>query len=154
MEKQTDKKEELIADSLNAILANEFALFTKTLNYHWNVSGPRFHSIHTFLEQLYNEELSIMDELAERIRTIGYRPLSSVKEIQSEMKLTEHPGKFPETTGMLNELSEDNLYIQNQIKDCLGFVDSWKCDPGTEDFLVGLLQKHEKMRWMLRTHIE
>jgi starvation-inducible DNA-binding protein len=76
-----------IVECLNAVLANEYSLFTKTLNYHWNITGPRFHSLHTFLEGQYQELLLIMDEVAERVRVLDERPISTIKGMVSHMEI-------------------------------------------------------------------
>lgn len=142
-----------IVKDLNSVLANEFGIFTKTLNYHWNVTGPRFHSLHQFLETHYKDLLVIMDEVAERARIIHGRPLSTAQELREAMRVEEHPGSFPSANEMLADLMKDHSNQQMVIKKILAKED-FGDDPGTEDFLVGLLQKHEKMTWMLRSHLE
>ncbi len=141
-------------EMLNSLLANEYTLFTKTLNFHWNITGPRFHSLHTFLETQYKELLETMDDLAERIRILGSRPLSTVKEMERESHINENPQEYPKAEEMLKELLYDNQSIQRQIKLFLQGETFLKNDPGTEDFLVSLLQKHEMTSWMLKSHLQ
>jgi len=140
-------------DFLNQMLSNEFALFTKTLNYHWNVTGPRFHSLHTFLEEQYRGQLEVMDDIAERIRTLGETPYSTVEKLQSAMSVKERNGKNMSSSEMIEDLFTTNLNIQEDIKEKVR-KDHFNDDPGTEDFLVGLLQKHEMMSWMLKSHLD
>src|SRR5690606_28829488 len=74
-------------EHMNSLLANEFSLFTKTLNYHWNVTGPHFLAIHKFLDDHYHSLLEVMDETAERIRALGGFPIGTIKEFHREMSL-------------------------------------------------------------------
>lgn len=141
-------------DMLNSLLANEYTLFTKTLNFHWNVTGPRFHSLHNFLEEQYKELLGYMDEIAERVRILGSRPISTVIEMEQESHISEKPMEYPKSEEMLRVLLLDNQSIQRQIKIFLQNNSSLKNDPGTEDFLVGLLQKHEMTSWKLKSHLQ
>ncbi len=144
-------------DFLNHLLANEYALFTKTLNYHWSVTGPRFKSLHTFLEGHYESLLAMMDGLAERVRVLGERPIGTVKEMKSVMDIDEMTGKDLSANEMLADLYSTHMNIQESIK---GFVKKdnadkiFESDPGTEDHLVGLLQKHEMMSWMIKSHLD
>ncbi len=140
--------------ALNNLLANEYALFTKTLNYHWNITGPRFHSLHTFLEGQYKDLLTVMDDIAERIRIIGETPHSTVKKLAGAMDLSEKNGAGLSSNEMINDLFESNMILQEEIKDITKKEELFKEDPGTEDFLVGLLQKHEMMSWMLKSHLD
>lgn len=142
-----------VVDALNGLLANEYSLFTKTLNYHWNITGKRFHALHTFLGTEYRELLELMDEVAERVRILGHRPLSTVSEMLSVTTLHESPGRVPSADKMLNDLQEDHAEIQKYLKAVLQNEDLFEDDPSTEDFLIKILQKHEKTGWMLRSHI-
>jgi len=143
-----------ITETLNHILANEYALFTKTLNYHWNVTGPRFHSLHTFLDGQYRELLEIMDSLAERVRVLDATPYGTVKKMLAEMDLHEKSGKEHSANEMLKNLFSDNIKIQTLMKEAISHEDLFSQDPGTQDFLVGLLKQHEKMSWMLKSHLD
>lgn len=139
---------------LNHILANEYALFTKTLNYHWTVTGPRFKSLHTFLEGHYNSLLELMDGLAERVRILGETPIGTVKEMKSVMDIDEITGKKLSANEMLADLYSTHMNIQESVKEYLIDDDAFKADPGTEDHLVGVLREHEKMSWMIKSHLD
>ena len=141
-----------VVNCLNAVLANEYALFTKTLNYHWNITGPRFHALHVFLEGHYKELLMVMDEVAERVRVLNERPISTMKGMYSHTDLKEQE-KVPSAETMLQNLMEDHVTIQNQIKEMVMDDKKFEHDRGSEDLLVSLLRKHETMGWMLRSHI-
>tara|TARA_B100001971_G_scaffold215192_1_gene259860 strand:- start:113974 stop:114471 length:498 start_codon:yes stop_codon:yes gene_type:complete len=142
-----------ITDFLNNLLANEYALFTKTLNYHWNVTGPRFHSMHNFLEDQYKSLLTIMDDVAERVRVVGETPISTVSSLKNAMDITETNGERLSANDMLKDLFETHLMIQTSMKNLVKDESLFTDDPGTEDFLVGLLQTHEEMSWMIKSHL-
>jgi starvation-inducible DNA-binding protein len=139
-----------VIESLNHILANEFTLFTKTLNYHWNVTGPRFHSLHVFFETQYKALLTVMDEVAERVRMLGEAPVSTLREMRSDNTIIETPGEFMSADKMINDLLAGHVEIQRQIASALELD---QLDPGTEDFLTSLLRDHEKSSWMLKSHL-
>lgn len=138
---------------LNTILANEFSLFTKTLNYHWNITGPRFHSLHTFLEGHYRELLEIMDSVAERVRILDERPIGTIKQMYTETELHDSTEKPLLAEDMLKNLLKDHQLIKSQVKEVLADESLFKNEAGTHDFLVSLLQKHEMMAWMLKSHL-
>lgn len=138
---------------LNTLLANEYSLFTKTLNFHWNITGKRFHSLHQFLGAEYKDLLQIMDDVAERVRILGHRPLSTVSEMLSVTTLAESPGRVPSSDQMLNDLLTDHVAIQKFLRRALKSEGVFDNDPSTEDFLIGILKKHEKTGWMLRSHL-
>lgn len=138
--------------SLNAILGDEFGLFTKTLNYHWNIEGPRFHSLHTFLETSYRELLEVLDDVAERARMLGGPATGTVKNLLDHMSIKEKEGAHLSTNDMLTDLLNSHVHLEEEIKRIRN-SNNWEDDPGTEDFLIGLLRKHEKTSWMIRSHL-
>ncbi len=148
-----EKKEDRV-NVMNSLLANEYALFTKTLNYHWNVTGPRFHSIHEFLEGHYRELLEVIDDVAERIRKIGGNAIGTLSEMKVRSSIVERPNEYPETSHMISDLMSDHESIEIQIKAFIQGISDVEVDPGTEDFLTGLLKKHEEMSWMLKSNLE
>lgn len=143
-----------LVQEMNELLANEYLLFTKTLNYHWNMVGPRFYSLHVFLEGQYKQLLEMTDEVAERIRFLEGRPVSTLKEMKMEGSLPEEPGHFPASRQMLAELYEAHRDIDRQIAEILQTEGAGRPDPVTEDVLIGLLRRHQKMMWMLGSHLE
>ena len=147
-----EKKNDEVIDFMNSLLANEYLLFTKTLNYHWNFRGPRFASMHGFLGDHYNQLLTMMDDTAERIKVLGGLPLSTAKGLVQESIINESPGKVPSSSEMIALLLQDHHTIQQLIRNKVkGSDDFFSDDPGTEDFVTGLLQQHEKMSWMLKS---
>lgn len=150
---QTSSDENLVTE-LNRLLADEFALFTKTINFHWNIEGPRFNSLHEFLDDQYHDLLKITDSLAERIRMIGGYACGTLNEFKGMTRINEHPGQQPDTPAMLTQLIVDHERVRNHITSLLRPDDGVRLDPGTEDFLTGTLRKHEDMIWRLRSHFE
>jgi starvation-inducible DNA-binding protein len=147
------KESRRIVEGLNAVLANEYALFTKTLNYHWNMTGPRFHSLHTFLEGHYHELLAVMDDIAERVRILDDHPISTVHGMLERMEIKDGTDRTPSTEDMLRILLRDHTMIQGQLRELVGSAGLFAHDPGTQDLLTGTLQKHEKMGWMIKSHL-
>ena len=124
-----------IVFGLNSVLANEFSLFTKTLNYHWNITGPRFSSLHVFLGEQYNELLLMMDEVAERVRVLDERPVSTIKGMYSSMEIKDGEVKTP---------SKGNWkQIKGQLKEKWGKLtdDELTQAEGRTDFLAGKVQE-------------
>jgi starvation-inducible DNA-binding protein len=138
---------------LNNVLANEFSLFTKTLNYHWNITGPRFSSLRIFLGEQYNELLLMIDQVAERVRVLDERPVSTLKGMYSNMEIKDGEVKTPSTEMMLENLLMDHSTIQSQLKEIIMESKKIANDPGSEDLLISLLRKHEVMSWKLRSHL-
>lgn len=143
-----------VIEFLNTLLADEYTLFTKTLNYHWNLTGPQFLSLHKMLEEQYRNLLDTMDDVAERVRILGSYPLSTVSEMVNERTLSEKSNEDINAQQMLSNLYEDHTNIQLHLRDYLTSEESpLEKDPATEDFLVGLLKEHEMVGWKLKSHL-
>ncbi len=139
---------------LNRILSDEYVLYTKTRNYHWNVTGPDFSELHKFFEAQYEALDEIIDDTAERARALGGRALGSLKEFLKEATLREVPGSSLPAEKMIASLLEDHESLIQALRGDLAVcMDKFK-DAGTSDFLTGLMEKHEKMAWMLRSYLE
>lgn len=142
-----------IAEQLSKILADEFVIYSKTLNAHWNIEGPDFHSVHLFLESLYKEQQGIVDTVAEKIRIIGhYVPAQLVKYLELTHLSETTPEKNDSRTlyGDLLEAHESIIiYIRENIKP---FAEKLKAE-GISDYITGLMEQHEKTAWMLRAHL-
>jgi starvation-inducible DNA-binding protein len=149
------KPENLSAVShlLNGILADEFLLYTKTRNAHWNVEGPDFHDKHKFFESQYEQLDEIMDEVAERIRILGHYAPATLKDFLQLTRLTEQMREKNDSAGYIRELLADHETIIIAMRECIDrFANEYK-DAGTSDFITGLMEEHEKMAWMLRSHL-
>ena len=141
-----------ISHALNLLLADEYVLFTKTYNYHWNISGQNFHDLHKMLEEHYRELLEVADEVAERVRALGHPSLGTLAEFSQHTRLPEKSGQ-PQAMDMLKNLLADHESIIRSIREDMKNVVTNHHDYGTENFLGGLLEKHEKLAWMLRATV-
>ncbi len=150
----TEKQRSGVVEILNTLLADEFVLYTKARNYHWNVIGPHFHELHAFFQKQYEALSDIVDEVAERVRALGGRPLGTLGEFLKRTRLKEHPGKYPDARAMLAHLLEDHETIIRHLRTDLETCAEKYGDMGTNDFLTELLERHEKMAWMLRAFLE
>jgi len=139
---------------LNGLLADEYVLYTKTRNYHWNVVGPRFNDLHKFFEAQYEALDAVVDEVAERARTLGGPAAGTLDEFVRTTRLKEHPGRALDADSMLAALLADHEAVVRQLRDDLEAAGAKHHDAGTSDFLTGLMERHEKMAWMLRAFLE
>lgn len=150
----SDANRKKVVQILNTVLADEFTLYTKTRNYHWNIVVPQFNELHKFLEAQYQELELIMDEVAERSRMIGGHAIGTLAELKESTRLKEHPGEYPVAKQMFENLLHDHESLAKNLRDEQGDCDEKYGDVGTSDFLTGILQQHEKMAWMLRSMLE
>lgn len=148
-----DQREGVIA-IVNTLLADEYLLYTKTRNYHWNVVGPQFNDLHKFFEAQYNELNEIVDDVAERARALGGHACGTMAEFLKSTRLQEESGVYPEARQMITNLLADHEAVIGHLRvDLETSVDRYH-DVGTNDFLTGLMEQHEKMAWMLRSFLE
>jgi len=143
-----------VTQILNALLADEYLLYTKARNYHWNVVGPQFNDLHKFFEAQYEELNEIVDDVAERARSLGGWPIATLAEFLQRTRLKEHPSDYPNARTMVFNLLEDHEAIIRTLRVDLETCADKYHDIGTNDFLTGLMEKHEKMAWMLRAFLE
>jgi starvation-inducible DNA-binding protein len=149
----SDSDRAAIVDILNRLLADEYVLYTKTRNYHWNVVGPQFNDLHKFFEAQYEAIDGIVDEVAERARALGGRAWGTLAEFAKAARLGEEPGQTPAAKDMLARLLADHEAIIRALRADLVTVGDKHGDAGTNDFLTGLVEQHEKMAWMLRAFV-
>lgn len=141
------------ATLLNALLADEYVLYTRTRNAHWNVQGQNFMELHKFFQGQYEALDEIIDEVAERVRSLGHFALGSLNEFISVARLTEQDHKFSNQKEIIQTLLDDHeTLIRIMRKDSTTTSETLR-DLGTCDFITGLMEQHEKMAWMLRAHI-
>jgi starvation-inducible DNA-binding protein len=142
-----------IAQSLNRLLADEHVLYIKTRRAHWNVEGPDFLTIHRFFEEQYKQLEQIIDDIAERIRTIGHFAEATLAGFLAETHLSEDTRAKNDSAGFIKSLLGDHETIIIHLRENIErFDEEWK-DAGTSDFITGLMEAHEKMAWMLRAHL-
>lgn len=141
-----------ITNILNDNLADEYVLLTKTKNYHWNVEDPRFNDLHKFFEEQYELLATAVDEITERVRSVGGKSRATLKEFISSSQIKEDVGSFPDADTMLGNLLSDHEVIiktlRKNINECQDLNDE-----GTANFLTDKMEEHEKMAWMLRSFI-
>jgi len=146
------EKSQLAAKKLNTILADEFVLYTKTRNYHWNVEGSNFMEMHKFYETLYSELAEVIDVVAERIRSIGHYSQGRLKDF-IELKNLLEPDYTTDQKSQLQNLLEDHETISRYLrKDIPVFNDEYH-DIGNADILTDLLKSHEKWAWFIRSYL-
>ena len=148
-----DNDRAAVVDLLNRLLSDEYVLYTKTRNYHWNVTGPQFNDLHKFFEAQYDELNEFVDDIAERARQLGGRAFGTLAEFAKSARLTEQPGAEPAAKEMLATLLADHETVIRTLRADIGPATDHYKDVGTSDFLTGLLEKHEKMAWMLRAFL-
>lgn len=142
-----------VAQSLNTLLADEHVLYIKTRAAHWNVEGPDFLTAHRFFEEHYKQLEEMIDEIAERIRTIGHYTQATLAGFLNETHLAEDSRQPNNSIGFMRSLLADHETIIIQLREIIQRSDrDWK-DVGTTDFLTGIMETHEKMAWMLRAHL-
>jgi starvation-inducible DNA-binding protein len=139
---------------LNTLLSDEYLLYTKTRNYHWNVVGRQFNDLHKFFEAQYEQLNEVVDEVAERARSLGAPALGTLREFAETTRLSEQPGTYPEAITMIAHLLEDHEAVIRTLRVDLGTCADRYHDMGTNNFLTDLMERHEKMAWMLRAFLE
>ncbi len=148
-----DQRQGVVA-LLNPLLADEYILYTKTRNFHWNVTGPLFHDMHKFFESQYEAIDETIDEVAERIRALGGVAPGSLAEMLSLATLKEVKGGALKSQEMVGALLSDHEALIVSLRAGLDTAQTKFGDAGTADFLTGLMEEHEKMAWMLRSMLE
>jgi starvation-inducible DNA-binding protein len=148
------KDREGVGKVLMALLADEYVLYTKTRNCHWNVVGPHFSDLHKFIESQYEEPDDIVDEVVERLRAVGGHAIGTLQELTQHARVKEHPAHNPVSRQMIVDLLGDHETIIRQLREDVQMTAEKYHDVGTSDFLTGILEQHEKMVWMLRANLE
>ena len=144
-----DKDMQRVADALSNVLADTFIVYLKTHNFHWNVTGPMFHTLHQMFEEQYNELWLAVDPIAERIRSLGFSAPGSYGEFAKLTYLQESP-VARNATEMIAELLRDHETTARTVRSALA-VARTAVDAPTEDLLTQRLAAHEKAVWMLRS---
>jgi len=142
------------AEILNRLLSDEFLLYTKTRNYHWNVTGPRFNDLHKFFESLYEQLDEVMDNVAERVRYLGFYSFGTTAQFVKMARIQENIGDIPDENGMIQSLLNDHETIIRHVRLDIDTVIEKYHDAGTSDFLTGIMEIHEKIAWLLRSYLQ
>ena len=149
-----DKARLEVGQMLNLLLADESVLYATTRDYHWNVTGPEFLSLHQQFEAHYTQVAEWIDQIAERARAIGVGARGNWADLTKAARTSADPGIGLAAEHMLAELLDLHEEMIVQLR-----TDSEACtsrfkDSGTADFLTGLMEQHEKAAWMLRAQLE
>ena len=144
-----DAQRKAIAQGLSVLLADTYTLYLKTHNYHWNVTGPMFQTLHTLFETQYNELALAVDEIAERIRALGEFAPGSYKEYAKLTNIKEADG-IPSAEDMIKDLVKGQEAIAKTARSIVPVADE-ASDEVTLDLLTQRMTVHEKTAWMLRS---
>ena len=148
----SDTDRRTIADGLARLLADTYTLYLKTHNYHWNVTGPMFNTLHLMFETQYNELALAVDQIAERIRALGHPAPGSYRAF-SRLSSIEEEENVPSAEEMIRQLVIGQETVVRTAREIFPTVDRAHDEP-TADLLTQRMQIHEKNAWMLRSMLE
>lgn len=144
-----EKDRAAIAEGLSRLLADTYTLYLKTHNFHWNVTGPMFNSLHTMFEQQYLELATAVDEIAERIRALGF-PAPATYAAYARLSSIKDEEGLPSAEEMIKKLVEGQEAVVRTARSIFPLLDKVSDEP-TADLLTQRMQVHEKTAWMLRS---
>lgn len=147
-----DKDRKAIADGLSRVLADTYTLYLKTHNFHWNVTGPMFQTLHLMFETQYNELALAVDLIAERIRALGHPAPGTYADYARLSSIKETTG-VPKAEKMIELLVEGQEAVARTARSVFPIVDRVNDEP-TADLLTQRMQIHEKNAWMLRSLLD
>jgi starvation-inducible DNA-binding protein len=145
----SDKHREKIAGGLSRVLADTYSLYLKTHNFHWNVEGPMFNTLHLMFMEQYTELWNALDAIAERIRSLGYPAPGTGSEFAKLSTIEETEG-VPEAMEMVRLLVAGHEAVARTAREAFPAAEKGS-DESTADLLTQRLQVHEKTAWMLRS---
>ena len=148
----TEANRRSVSEQLTKLLADEFVLYTKTRNAHWNVEGADFHSMHIFFEKQYEQLDELVDSVAERLRKIGHYAPATLTQFLGLTHLSEKTNGKNDSAGFIKELLEDHESIITFLRGNIEPFANKYHDQGTSDFITALMQTHEEIAWMLRAY--
>jgi starvation-inducible DNA-binding protein len=138
-----------IANGLSRLLADSYTLYLKTHNFHWNVTGPMFVTLHQLFEEQYTELAAAVDEIAERIRALGHPAPGTYREFQALTSIEDDDGDL-DARGMITALVKAQETVARTARNAFPAVDAASDEP-SGDLLTQRMQVHEKNAWMLRS---
>lgn len=147
-----DDERKKIANGLSRLLADSYTLYLKTHNFHWNVTGPMFQTLHLMFETQYNELALAVDAIAERIRALGFPAPGTYSEFAELSSIKEERG-VPRAQDMIRLLIEGQEAVVRTARSIFPVVEKNNDEP-TADLLTQRMQIHEKTAWMLRSLLE
>ena len=137
-----------ITSALNTLLADAFALYLKTKNFHWHVSGPHFRDYHLLLDEHADQIFATTDELAERVRKIGGTTLRSIGQVAKLQRVQDNNAEFVPPQEMLRELMRDNKAMAANLRNARDLADEHR-DVGTTQILETFIDQAERRTWFL-----
>ena len=137
-----------IAAALNGLLADVFALYMKTKNFHWHMSGPHFRDYHLLLDEQSDQIFAMTDVLAERVRKLGHLTVHSIGEISRTQRSADNDAAFVTPQDMLAELREDNGDLARRMREAHGMIDEHN-DVATASVLEPFIDETERRAWFL-----
>lgn len=147
-----DNSKKALADALNGLLADYFALYLKTKNFHWHVTGPHFREYHLLFDEQATELIATTDLVAERVRKLGQDTLTSIGSIAAKQRITDHDSTSTDATKMLKELHKDNETLVATLKDAKELADK-AGDNATDGLLDDWTDQAEQRAWFLAATI-
>ena len=147
-----DRDRKKIADGLSGLLADSYTLYLMTHNFHWNVTGPQFNSLHLMFMAQYTEQWNALDMIAERIRSLGYPAPGTYKEFVKLASIKEVEG-VPKANDMIRHLVSAQEGTARTARKLFPVVNAADDQP-TADLLTQRMEVHEKTAWMLRSLLE
>lgn len=148
----SEKDRKSISQGLNRLLADSYTLYLMTHNFHWNVKGPMFNTLHLMFEGQYNELALAVDTIAERIRALGYPAPGTYSEFAALTSIKEVKG-VPKAEVMIKHLVDGQEAVIKTARSLFPVVEAASDEP-TADLLTQRMQLHEKTAWMLRSLLE
>lgn len=148
----SDEQRKKTADGLSRLLADSYTLYLKTHNFHWNVTGPTFSALHLLFEEEYTELANAVDEIAERIRALGFPAPGSYEQFLELSKIVEETGT-PPADAMIRQLIDGQETVVQTAREVLPIAEEADDQP-TLDILTRRMEAHEKNAWMLRSLLE
>jgi len=148
----SDEDRAAVAGELSKLLADSYTLYLMTHNFHWNVTGPLFNTLHVMFMQQYTEEWGALDSIAERIRALGHHAPGTYREYANLSSISE-PSEVPDALAMVRLLVQGNESVAQTARAAFKKADAVNDQP-TADLLTQRLDVHEKNAWMLRSLLE
>jgi len=137
-----------ISAAMNAILADVFALYLKTKNFHWHMSGPHFRDYHLLLDEQGDQIFAMTDPIAERVRKIGGRTIKSIGQIARQQRVLDNDAEYVEPEDMLVELREDNQTLVTRLREAHSVCEEYN-DVATTSLIEVWIDETERRTWFL-----
>ena len=147
-----DNSKKALADALNGLLADYYALYLKTKNFHWHVTGPHFREYHLLFDEQATELIATTDLVAERVRKLGHDTLTSIGAIAAKQRINDHDSTSTDAPKMLKELHADNETLIKALKDAKDLADK-AGDNATDGLLDDWTDQAEQRAWFLAATI-